>query len=911
MINEQFTRHWSNGAEDLCHYDPNGVIDWERGVDTTTPKAASISMKPTRVVKNLFDKSITANLLAGYVNNVTAGKSTTFEPWAGGDKSILMPVKPSTTYTIKRKTGISSVYDRIRVAGSSSGDTSNLKMLINIVNSTQESATFTTLADTTAIVFNCRNSGAVGDDWQQYLDALMLVEGSTAPAPYYPHFSTTTVLPSLKAYGATPVKHKQDKLWGRFVPCEYIESHGTEYIDTGVPQVKDIGIDIDFALTTTTQGSFIGLVAGTTTPTAYCVYFGLHTTYGFYSQVGGDSEYSYIGVNLDTARHKAKYRFANDTATASVDSATVSYSLTVALQSGNILIGSRANATVCSKARYYSAQIGSVRDLIPVKDVVNNVYGMWDRVTETFYGNAGTGAFTGGDLIQPVSYAESDGTAYADTGIKITSDDEVYIDGCVTASGSAFLMSQGLSADDQAYQLANTTNYGLVFDIQNYNPYRVTTDVSVLYTIRKIHIKNREIFVDGVSKGTSTGTLTNPTETAKLMYSVSGSSAQKAKVAKFTVVGKCDYIPVRIGTTVELLDLVNWQFAQRTGTFTAGADIPLTQLVPDIIKVNTGDLKYGYADLDVNIPGEYERVEYIESHGTEHIVSNVSGEVRAVGKTQLTSSDYSYGSEVILGTGIANGRYFGGVTTGNQLGLGGNGGNYITPRTILCEFDLTFAQSGIRGKLNSTSVARNISGSPAFGDLEIFKGANAENYRARAKLWGLKLYQGTDFTILVRDFVPVKKKSNNEYGMYDLITKQFFGNSGTGAFTGGTVIPRSIHTDGSHKLHIEDKNGNVISRDIPTLYSADSFIDTQLDSNNKSEARAAIWYDGTQTVPSGYISEYGDLRENQIVLYPLATPAVSTHAITHVSLTEKATYTAMSVAELPVTQQAVYMGLGI
>lgn len=49
-------------------------------------------------------------------------------------------------------------------------------------------------------------------------------------------------------------------------------------------------------------------------------------------------------------------------------------------------------------------------------------------------------------------------------------------------------------------------------------------------------------------------------------------------------------MPVRVGTQVELLDLVNWQFATRTGTFTAGADIPYSELCPDILETNVGDV---------------------------------------------------------------------------------------------------------------------------------------------------------------------------------------------------------------------------------------------------------------------------------------------------------------------------------
>ena len=58
-------------------------------------------------------------------------------------------------------------------------------------------------------------------------------------------------------------------------------------------------------------------------------------------------------------------------------------------------------------------------------------------------------------------------------------------------------------------------------------------------------------------------------------------------------------------------------------------------------------------------------------------------------------------------------------------------------------------------------------------------------YLSKSRVYACKISTGNT---LVRDYVPVKKLSNNEYGMYDMVTKQFFGNSGTGAFTGGPAV---------------------------------------------------------------------------------------------------------------------------
>lgn len=70
--------------------------------------------------------------------------------------------------------------------------------------------------------------------------------------------------------------------------------------------------------------------------------------------------------------------------------------------------------------------------------------------------------------------------------------------------------------------------------------------------------------------------------------------------------------------------------------------------------------------------------------------------------------------------------------------------------------------------------------------LYIFK----QNYSAyvsqcRAKVYYMQLKQEND---LVRDFVPCYRKSDNEVGLYDLVTQTFFTNQGSGSFTYGTEV---------------------------------------------------------------------------------------------------------------------------
>ena len=68
----------------------------------------------------------------------------------------------------------------------------------------------------------------------------------------------------------------------------------------------------------------------------------------------------------------------------------------------------------------------------------------------------------------------------------------------------------------------------------------------------------------------------------------------------------------------------------------------------------------------------------------------------------------------------------------------------------------------------------------------------------------------------VFDMIPVKKKSNNEYGMYDLVSKSFFGNDGASDFRGGSIVPTTVKT-----YAILDKSSRV-----PTEYQEIEYIAT-------------------------------------------------------------------------------------
>ena len=62
--------------------------------------------------------------------------------------------------------------------------------------------------------------------------------------------------------------------------------------------------------------------------------------------------------------------------------------------------------------------------------------------------------------------------------------------------------------------------------------------------------------------------------------------------------------------------------------------------------------------------------------------------------------------------------------------------------------------------------------------------SGAVNYKQYSQKYSVKMYIDD---VLVRDFVP-SKLNYSQYGLYDKVEGKFYGNMGTGEFTGVPVV---------------------------------------------------------------------------------------------------------------------------
>ena len=169
-----------------------------------------------------------------------------------------------------------------------------------------------------------------------------------------------------------------------------------------------------------------------------------------------------------------------------------------------------------------------------------------------------------------------------------------------------------------------------------------------------------------------------------------------------------------------------------------------------------------------------EEIEYLESNGYAYIKTGISGDARIVGCAQ--STEIKNTSQIIVGSSQGDAAtWIGGVSTTQNWGLGTSSDTYIDALvTTKAVFDIIFTATGASGTINNISVSRSVNNATNL-EWYIFRGHNS--FPFSGKIFYLKIYQND---VLVRDLIPVRK--GNVGYLYDKVTNQLFGNSGTGDF---------------------------------------------------------------------------------------------------------------------------------
>lgn len=232
------------------------------------------------------------------------------------------------------------------------------------------------------------------------------------PTPAYPADIVTN-------NGVLKARHQSGLPLG-YTLLDYIESTGTQYIDTEIFDITDSEFVLDARLTATSTSGFPTMLGALNTANGnkYKVVFGETSNALFYTQPGtGDNNYTYASA-ADTNRHTFKLTTgATSGGTLFIDNS--SFDFDYAIQSDatlSLYLSARNNTNTATNfitMECYGLQIKKsgvlVRNFVPCKNA-SNVIGMYDLVSGHFFDNDGTGDFVAGNTVSDPVEIYTDGT---------------------------------------------------------------------------------------------------------------------------------------------------------------------------------------------------------------------------------------------------------------------------------------------------------------------------------------------------------------------------------------------------------------------------------------------------------------------------------------------------------------------
>ena len=206
----------------------------------------------------------------------------------------------------------------------------------------------------------------------------------------------------------------------------------------------------------------------------------------------------------------------------------------------------------------------------------------------------------------------------------------------------------------------------------------------------------------------------------------------------------------------------------------------------------------------MSLPSGYKRLEYIQSSGTQYIDTGLSAPTGMRVQCDVELTSLRSGLNMLFGSHDASDPYYRNYLAASsnghwEIGAYGTGtfGSVTTGRKY--NIDVCTISGSLSAKIDGMAYAiGNIAPSTKRSDLNVY--LFALNYASgllwsSMKLYSAKIYLDAAGSSPVRDFIPCKNASG-VVGLWDDVNSVFYGNAGTGTFTGGPAVTLS----GWHKI---------------------------------------------------------------------------------------------------------------
>ena len=200
-----------------------------------------------------------------------------------------------------------------------------------------------------------------------------------------------------------------------YTQLEYIQSSGTQYVDTGFKPNQDTRVIMDFEPLETNTKFIFGARTAVNLTYSFLLAGGDTTVRSDYGSHQASGTTSTVLQRVIIDRNKSVTTFGDTTITNTTSTFQCEYNLYL------FSVNTAGTAYTPISGKLYSCKIYDngtlVRNYVPCINAGGAV-GLYDVVNDVFYGNAGTGTFTAGPEMEykEVEYIQSNGTQYIDTG---------------------------------------------------------------------------------------------------------------------------------------------------------------------------------------------------------------------------------------------------------------------------------------------------------------------------------------------------------------------------------------------------------------------------------------------------------------------------------------------------------------
>lgn len=242
-----------------------------------------------------------------------------------------------------------------------------------------------------------------------------------------------------------------------------------------------------------------------------------------------------------------------------------------------------------------------------------------------------------------------------------------------------------------------------------------------------------------------------------------------------------------------LIILTPFIFSKYTSTYSKTITVNVRQPEYDVI-------------FNHPLPNEYQEVEYIETLGNQYISTSYylnSNNIKI--KMGVSISDESFDNcsrmDLISNQNALQEGFFIGAYRNELKAYSNDETNSTDSSTIVPYNDKTrndFEATYDYNKHNKTISANGIINSKIMNStiasstktIKLFKNAYQDDNYFVGRTYYVEIYVDN---ILELNFIPCYRKSDNEIGLYDMVTKTFYTNSGTGSFIKGPDLTNGYH----------------------------------------------------------------------------------------------------------------------